>query len=132
MRELSRQATTSRTYQLAAVATLNTALSRLLAATAHTLTWWSVLWFGLLMADMLHIHEPHEAAPKLRLHLHVCLNCNIIQFPLFWAKPGQLRLHLTLRLHLECIALQLRLHLHPLREEVPQRVVSKEMVFHAS
>ena len=82
MRELSRQATTSRTYQLAAVATLNTALSRLLAATAHTLTWWSVLWFGLLMADMLHIHElirpliehAHEAALKL-----VCLREKIPQ-----------------------------------------------------
>jgi hypothetical protein len=82
MRELSRQATTSRTYQLAAVATLNTALSRTAATTARTLTWWSVLWFGLLIAHMLNILErirpliehAHEAALKL-----VCLREKIPQ-----------------------------------------------------
>ena len=73
MRELSRQATTSRTYQLAAVATLNTAISRTAATTARTLTSWSVLWFGLLIAEMLNILErirpliehAHEATLKL-------------------------------------------------------------------
>ena len=81
MRELSRQATTSRTYQLVAVATLNKAI-RTAATTARTLTSWSVLWFGLLIAHMLNLRErirpliehAHEAALKL-----VCLREKIPQ-----------------------------------------------------